>query len=722
MAPLGGHSRLTEPLKDAVGTRTANALATLGLETVGDLLEHYPRRYAEPGRQLAIEHLTVGEHVSVFGTVIKAEIKQNSNGGFRLQAQITDGTSILNLTFFGKYQKSLAWRLAGLHEGAIGVFSGTVNVFQNQFQLTHPVYALVGGKSGDAQDIRLEATKPIPIYPANAKVPTWVIQNAIKPILETLSETDVPDPLPVELRNKYGNGMTKLEAFLQLHHPNNEAEWRRAQKRLRFEEAFLLQVALGLRRLAAQANPTTARPLQKDNTLLAQFDAALPFTLTKGQREVGDDIAAELATTIPMQRLLIGEVGSGKTVVALRAMLQVIDAGGQCVLLAPTEVLAQQHARSITKILGKLAKSDILTEPPVKVALLTGSTSTAERKDILLNTLTGNVKILVGTHALLEDKVKFADLGLIVVDEQHRFGVEQREKLKTKGIFPNLLVMTATPIPRTIAMTVFGDLDTSQLTDLPPGRQPIQTTLVPEYNPKWMARTWERIKEEVAKGHRAFVVCPRIEDTSENEQRILHNVTEVFEFLQNVPALQGLEIEALHGQMKPAEKDAIMQRFAKGDTQILVSTTVIEVGVDIPEATVMAIFDADLFGMSQLHQLRGRIGRGEAPGLCLLITKAEPGTIGAQRVQLVAQNSDGFAIANEDLNLRAEGDVLGANQAGRSSSLQLLRVTEHGQIIENAREAASELLELDPTLQMHDTLALAISTLDSEQKEFLGKA
>ncbi|MDR2703157.1 MAG: ATP-dependent DNA helicase RecG, partial [Cellulomonadaceae bacterium] len=609
VAPLGGHHRLAEPLQTALGTKTANALATLGLNTVGDLLGHYPRRYVEPGRQTTIEKLTAGEYVSVFGTVLHSEIRQNSNGGYRLEVLITDGTSELQLTFFARKLYAVEWRLKNLSEGVLGVFSGTVNVYNGKLQLTHPAYALVGEKNGDESEVRLNATKPIPIYPANAKTPTWVIQNAIKPVLDTLAKDDIPDPLRGAIVSKYTGGLPKLAALRHLHAPATEAEWRAAQKRFQFEEAFLLQVALGLRRLEAQASPTAPRPLAAGSkSLLGEFDGNLPFTLTSGQMEIGKVISEELGSTVPMQRLLVGEVGSGKTVVALRAMLQVIDAGGQCVLLAPTEVLATQHAQSLTKMLGGLANSDLLAQPQVKVSLLTGSTPSPQRKDILLDIISGHTKILVGTHALLEDKVQFADLGLVVVDEQHRFGVEQREKLKSKGTAPNLLVMTATPIPRTIAMTVFGDLDISQLKELPPGRQPITTHVVPEYKTHWLHRTWQRVAEEVKKGHQVFVVCPRIGDSVANtteKGRELHTVAEVLEHLQNEPALAGITMEALHGQMKSADKEAVMQRFRSAATQLLVSTTVIEVGVDIPAATVMVIFDADLFGVSQLHQLRG---------------------------------------------------------------------------------------------------------------------
>ena len=743
VVPLGGYQRLAEPLKAVVGAASAKKLATLGLETVGDLLCHYPRRYVEPNRQLPMEQLTEGAHVSVFGEVQNAEIKQNQHGGARLVVDVRDGNSLLQLTFFGKYRKSLEWRLAALQPGAKGVFSGKVGSYQNRLQLVHPVYAIFGGEGVNELDVRLDPEKLIPIYPANEKVETWQIQKAIKTVLDTLTASDVPDILSTELRTQTGITLSKLDALRLVHSPATDKDWQLAQERLRLEEAFVLQVALVQRKLQTASNAAVARPVKETNSLLSRFAALLPFELTPGQRDIGQVISGEIGSTTPMQRLLVGEVGSGKTVVALRAMLQVIDAGGQAVLLAPTEVLAQQHLRSLTALLGDLAEQSIVAPAKVRVELLTGSTPTAARRDILRDTVIGETNILVGTHALLEDNVQFHDLGLVVVDEQHRFGVEQREKLKAKGNWPHLLVMTATPIPRTIAMTIFGDLDTSELKELPRGRQQIETFVVPEYKQNWVARTWQRVAEEVAAGHRVFVVCPRIEDTETganskpdgisaatppgtadnmvSAKRQLHTVAAVAEELRAIPALAGVTITELHGQMRSSDKDEIMQRFRSGEIQILVSTTVIEVGVDIPEATVMVIMDADLFGMSQLHQLRGRIGRGAHKGLCLLFSKSEPGSIGDNRVQLLASTTDGFEISNADLTLRAEGDVLGTNQAGRVSSLKLLRVTKDQDLITAARQAATELLTIDPVLSNQPDLAAAVAALDDTQKEFLAK-
>jgi ATP-dependent DNA helicase RecG len=463
---------------------------------------------------------------------------------------------------------------------------------------------------------------------------------------------------------------------------------------------------------------------------------------------VGEQIAADLARPRPMQRLLQGEVGSGKTVVALRAMLQVVDAGGQAALLAPTEVLAAQHLRTLRALLGPLAEEGMLggAEQATRVVLLTGSQTAAQRREALLDAASGRAGIVVGTHALLGEHVQFADLGLVVVDEQHRFGVEQRDRLRRRsGATPHLLVMTATPIPRTVAMTVFGDLEVSSLLDLPGGRAGVTTHVVPADNAAWLERTWRRVREEVDAGHRVYVVCPRIspDDPADGEpdddadlvseeegllfgeaegRRPLRAVLEVVDELARLPVLAGVRVAALHGRMSGAEKDDVMTRFARGDVQVLVATTVIEVGVDVPEATAMVILDADRFGLSQLHQLRGRVGRGSDPGLCLLVSSAPEGTDAATRVQTLARTTDGFEIAGVDLELRREGDVLGASQAGSASSLRLLRVVRHADVIAEAREDALAVVGADPRLEAHPALAAAIEQwLDPQREEFLDR-
>lgn len=745
-----------EALTKVLGARSAGPLAKLGLVTVGDLLRHYPRRYGDPGTLTDMDRLALGEHVTVMARVARATVRtMRSRAGAMLSAVVTDGRHELALTFFAKRAGALRPHEEKLRPGRVGLFTGVVSEYRGTRQLTHPDYVLVGVDADDAEEAMFEASRPIPIYPASSSVPSWRIQRAVRTVLDPLAEADVEDPVPDEVRARHGLP-SRLDALRAIHHPVDQRAWQQARHRFRFEEAFVLQAALAQRRAHAAEQEATARPLRGagEPSLLADFDAGLPFTLTDGQTSVGEDLAHELAQARPMQRLLQGEVGSGKTVVALRAMLQVVDAGGQAALLAPTEVLAAQHARTLRSLLGPLAEGGLLggAAHGTRVALLTGSLGAAARKEALLQAASGEAGIVVGTHALLGDQVQFADLGLVVVDEQHRFGVEQRDALRAKGrVAPHVLVMTATPIPRTVAMTVFGDLETSSLTQVPAGRAGITSHVVPAGNPRWMERTWSRVREEVDKGHRAYVVCPRIHpdedlpagggaaakdfddvpdllelmdgDGAGDERPPLRAVLEVADMLRETPALAGLDVGVLHGQMAPADKESAMARFAAGELQVLVSTTVIEVGVDVPEATVMVVFDADRFGLSQLHQLRGRVGRGSAPGLCLLVSTAQPGTPAATRVEALAETTDGFRLATLDLELRSEGDVLGAAQSGRSSSLRLLRVVQDADLIADARREATAVVDADLELGSHPELRAAIAAqLDDEQEEFLERA
>ncbi|MEN5075824.1 ATP-dependent DNA helicase RecG [Isoptericola cucumis] len=746
--------RESELLTKVLGTRSATPLAKLGLETVGDLLRHYPRRYGDPGTLTDMDRLALGEHVTVMARVSRATVRSmRARSGAMLQAVVTDGHHELALTFFAKRPGALRPHEDKLRPGRVGLFTGVVSEYRGTRQLTHPDYIMVGLDADDAEEAMVEASRPIPIYPASSAVPSWRIQRAVRTVLDPLAEDDVVDPVPLEVRARLGLA-GRLDTLRSVHRPADAREWQRARDRLRFEEAFVLQAALAQRRARAAEQEATARPPVADGraSVLADFDAALPFTLTEGQRAVGEDIAAELAEARPMQRLLQGEVGSGKTVVALRAMLQVVDAGGQAALLAPTEVLAAQHARTLRQLLGPLAEGGLLggAEHGTRVALLTGSLGAAARKEAMLQAASGEAGIVVGTHALLSERVQFADLGLVVVDEQHRFGVEQRDALRAKGrAAPHLLVMTATPIPRTVAMTVFGDLETSSLTEVPAGRAGITSHVVPADNPRWMDRTWTRVREEVDAGHRVYVVCPRIHPDADlpsggaaakdfddvpdllelvdadgaGDKPPLRAVLEVAEMLRETPQLDGLEVAVLHGQMAPADKESAMARFASGEVQVLVSTTVIEVGVDVPEATVMVVFDADRFGLSQLHQLRGRVGRGSAPGLCLLVSTAQPGSPAATRVEALAETTDGFRLATLDLELRSEGDVLGAAQSGRSSSLRLLRVVQDADVIAQARKEATDVVASDLGLDDQPGLQAAIAAqLDDEQEEFLERA
>jgi ATP-dependent DNA helicase RecG len=750
-------ARVDERLERAFDKRTATALGKLGLTTVGDLLGHYPRRYADPGALTDIAALEVGEHVTILARVEQATVRPMRNRkGALMEVVVTDGNSRLSLTFFGKHRGSLFNHEKRLVPGAKGLFTGTVGLYRGTRQLTHPDFTLMGEESDlDSDEALLEhATKPIPIYPAAAGIPSWKIQGALRVVLDTLTDDDVPDPVPSDVRQR--QGLPERGAALRsLHRPATLDEAYQARHRMRFEEAFVLQAALAQRRARTAAEDATARPPLPAGkpSLLADFDASLPFVLTDGQRTVGDEIATELASPRPMHRLLQGEVGSGKTVVALRAMLQVVDAGGQAALLAPTEVLAAQHARTLRALLGPLADAGTLfgaerTGASTRVALLTGSLGAKARKEALLQAASGEAGIVVGTHALLSEQVQFADLGLVVVDEQHRFGVEQRDALRAKGrVSPHLLVMTATPIPRTVAMTVFGDLETSSLTEVPAGRAGITTVAVPAGNTRWTDRTWARVREEVDAGRRAYVVCARIHPDEETKSPVkdfddvpefldqtgpgaegadrppLRAVLEVVDELRSRPELTGIEIGVLHGQMPPDQKESAMSRFASGEAPVLVSTTVVEVGVDVPEATAMVIFDADRFGISQLHQLRGRVGRGTDPGLCLLVSDAEPGTPAFARLEAMTQTTDGFKLANLDLELRSEGDVLGAAQSGRTSSLRLLRVVKDAGLIEEARTAAADVVRASPDLTEFPELEKAIrAQLDEDQEEFLERA
>jgi ATP-dependent DNA helicase RecG len=748
---MGGMNPLDEPLRKLVGDRTAKVLGEhLGLHTTGDLLHHYPRRYAERGELTRLADLPVDEYVTVVARIAKADKRTYGGGkGVRLEVVVTDGSGSLTLVFFSKAAHAHAHRLI---PGRRGMFSGKVSVFNRVRQLAHPDYQLLDAEDGDdAQAVDAFAGRLIPLYPAVKQITSWRIAQAVDTALNSLGATGwagVGEPLPGELRA--ARGLLPLpEALEKIHRPRGKDDIAAARHRLKWDEAFVLQVALARRRADEAALPAVPRRPAPDG-LLAAFDARLPFTLTEGQRTVSDEIFADLATDHPMHRLLQGEVGSGKTLVALRAMLGVVDAGGQAAMLAPTEVLAQQHHRSITEMMGDLAESGMLggSDLGTKVVLLTGSMGAAARRTALLDLVTGEAGIVIGTHALIEDKVAFHDLGLVVVDEQHRFGVEQRDALRAKAEQPpHLLVMTATPIPRTVAMTVFGDLETSVLDQLPAGRSPIATHVVPAAEkPHFLARAWERVREETESGHQAYVVCPRIGDEDEaedggakggrkgstaakkaaggaddGERRPPLAVLDVADQLAAGP-LKGLRVEALHGRMAPDAKDDVMRRFAAGEVDVLVATTVIEVGVNVPNATAMVIMDADRFGVSQLHQLRGRVGRGSAPGLCLLVSEAPEASPARTRLDAVARTLDGFELSEIDLEQRREGDVLGQAQSGSRSSLRVLAVMDDRDVIEAAREEAVALVRADPELTGSPDLRSALqSLLDADREEYLDK-
>ncbi|MGI9085477.1 MAG: ATP-dependent DNA helicase RecG [Aeromicrobium sp.] len=703
-------------LRSVVGDKTAKVLeSAFDMRVVDDLLRHYPRRYVGIGELSDLSTLQVGHYATIMARIVSAKNYSFGPGGRRTRTEVvvTDGTGQLTLTFFQQ-----AWRLKTMTPETVGLFAGEVGEFRGKLQLTHPVFEPVDGDDGPDEDSRL-ARGIIPIYRATAVMSSFVIERSVEQCL-TVVDLD-GDPLPGEVRGARDlDGVA--DAFEWIHRPRAKEQWQRARDRFRFEEAFVLQTVFAQRRHALERDPATARPAVGDG-LREQFSQRLPFTLTGGQREVADVIAADLARTHPMHRLLQGEVGSGKTVVALLAMLQVVDAGGQAALLAPTEVLASQHHRAISALLGDLAQGGMLggADGATRVQLLTGSLDAKARNEALLDAASGAAGIVIGTHALIQEHVQFADLGLLVVDEQHRFGVEQRSALVDRSeVKPHVLVMTATPIPRTVAMTVFGDLETSTLRELPAGRKPIQTTVVPAAElPAWMDRAWERVREEVDGGKQAYVVVSRIGVAGEEGEKDTRSLLEVHGELASGP-LSGVRLGILHGRLPADEKDATMNAFAAGELDVLVATTVVEVGVDVPNATVMVVMDADRFGVSQLHQLRGRVGRGSEPGLCLLVTSSDPESATRERLAAVAASTDGFELSRLDVELRHEGDVLGARQSGVRSSLRLLSVVRHEDVIADARDAAREVVAADPSLADHPVLAAAVRALEeTEQADYL---
>ncbi len=724
---------LDSKLDKAVGGKAAKALAAhLDMHTVGDLLYHFPRRYDERGQQTDLASLAVGDQVTVLARILHTNLRPMRNRpGKLLEVVVGDETGgRLTLTFFKQ-----EWRARYLRPGQWGMFAGKVTEFRGTRQLNQADYVLFDDE--DSGEEGVEEFVPgglIPVYPATQALPSWTIAKCVRSAIGMLAPP--ADPLPEQMRAD--RRLTDLHTALrQIHLPESWEALGVARRRLKWDEAFAVQVTLVQRKLRAADWPAKPRPRQEGG-LLEAFDAGLPYQLTAGQVAVGEQISADLSTPHPMHRLLQGEVGSGKTLCALRAMLQVVDAGGQAALLAPTEVLAAQHYRSIGDLLGPAGRAGELDAATgsTRLVLITGSLGAAARRRALAEVADGTAGIVIGTHALLYEGVDFADLGLVVVDEQHRFGVEQRDALRAKADQPpHTLVMTATPIPRTVAMTVYGDLEISTLSELPKGRSPIASHVVPAAEkPAYLDRAWQRLREEVAAGHQAYVVCPRIgddgadEDTAngdaagaEDGKRAPLAVLEVAPLLESGP-LHGLRIGVLHGRLPGDEKDAVMRRFAAGELDVLVATTVVEVGVDVPNATAMVVLDADRFGVSQLHQLRGRVGRGTAAGLCLLVTESGPGTPARERLDAVAATLDGFELAELDLEQRREGDVLGATQSGRRSHLRLLSLLRDRNLIGEARDAAIDLVEKDPELEHHPELRELVETLVGEERaEYLEK-
>ncbi|MFC4242752.1 ATP-dependent DNA helicase RecG [Gryllotalpicola reticulitermitis] len=731
---------LDSKLSAVVGGRAATAFQKAwGIVTVADLLAQYPRRYAHRGEPTPLDELPDGEVATVVATVLRVTSKSfKTRRGTIQTVVIGDGRSEMTATFFNQ-----PWRENQLRRGARGMFSGKVSRFKGEAQLTHPEIRLfddddpMPDPAVDEDRAKQWAMEPVPVYPATASIPSWTVEKTVTQTLEVLDEADVLDPLPDEVRRQHGL-LGFFDALRLIHAPVTDTDWRRARDTLRFHEAFVLQAALLQQRAVSRTAHTVPRRALPGG-FAERLDEALPFELTADQGLVGAEIAFDLARDIPMNRLIQGEVGSGKTLVAVRAMATVADSGGQSALLAPTEVLAAQHLRSIVRALGPDLSAELMP------TLLTGQLSAAQRKKALLRIVSGQARIVVGTHALLADAVEFFDLGLVVVDEQHRFGVEQRETLRAKGkTTPHLLVLTATPIPRTVAMTVFGDLDISTIRQLPSGRQGIESFVVPlAEKPNWINNVWRRAREEIDRGRQVYVVCPAIsprevEDSggAEVDEQTVQgaageesaaappraNVADVFASLQHNPALEGVPMGVLHGRMSADEKDAVMVAFGRRELALLVATTVIEVGVDVPNASTMIVLDADRFGVSQLHQLRGRVGRGDVPGVCLFVSYAPQDSLARDRVEAVANTLDGFELAQVDLELRREGDVLGARQSGGRSSLRLLRVAIDGDLIADARAAAAPVIDADPTLRLHTPLKEAVARrLDESERQFLSK-
>ena len=761
----GSVGLLGRPVTRFVGKRTAAQLAKQGVETGGDLLRLLPRRYDTWGDLTDMRTLVKGEQATIQAQIMRASSRRTRSGRAPalMEATVTDGVSTMDVVQFGAAGQMRA-RAAQLAPGTTVLMSGKVGIHRGRKQLSNPRLYVLDDLDEDEREALL--ARPMPIYPGTEALPSWSVGKAVRTVLDQLEPGDVPDPLPEDLRRQAGL-IDAYTAYRWVHRPDDAHQWKAARTRLRHEEALVLQVALAQRRAHHEATRTAVAWPEPEATgsLRADLDAALPYDLTAGQVRVGQEITTDLARTVPMQRLLQGDVGSGKTLVALRAMLQVVGGGGQAALLAPTEVLAAQHHSSLEAVLGPLGRLGMLggAERATRVHLLTGSTPAAQRRRILADLAAGEPAIVVGTHALLSETVRIPFLGLVVVDEQHRFGVAQRDALRERGGVtdpvtgqrhtPHLLVMTATPIPRTVAMTVFGDLVTSVLDELPAGRSPVTTHLVPWSRTSWIEGIWRRAAKEIAAGGRVYVVCPRIEGGDDEPQqgdaavsdadidaerasgllaleepasrpdRPLASVEEWRQRLEAEPALEGIGVGVLTGRMSSEDKASAMMGFASGATPVLVSTTVIEVGVDVPEASMMVILDADRFGLSQLHQLRGRVGRGDRESVCVAVTGVEVGTTAFHRLKAFASTTDGFALAEADLDLRSEGDVLGASQSGRTSGLDLLRVTRDARLIATARRQAERIVDDDPQLREHRDLAAAIvERLDEEAQAFLERA
>jgi ATP-dependent DNA helicase RecG len=681
-----------------VGAKKAEALAEVGVTTVLDLVTHYPRRYVDRTAQAAIGDVAVGEEAMVVGEVKRSHARRSRQGRAIAEVDVYDGTGFLRCTFFNQ-----SWRAKQLPVGTTAVFFGKVDLYKGRRQMTNPVVDLIGDRTG----------RIIPIYPQSEKadLKTWEIAAWVEEALDRAGE--FADPVPAS--DKDGLDLVdRTWAFRQIHEPESLKAAAAARRRLAFDELFRLQMMLVMRKRAVERESKGIRHTV-DGELVRRFHERLPFLLTGAQRRAVAEIEADLAGPHPMHRLLQGDVGSGKTVVAVSALLAAVQGGYQGALMAPTEVLAEQHHLGIRDLLADLtvpdAEDSLFGERPLRVELLTNRTTAAERTRLHAALTTGRVDILVGTHALLTEVVEFKALGLVVIDEQHRFGVEQRAALRGKGDDPDVLVMTATPIPRTAAMTVYGDLDMTVLDELPPGRTPITTRWA--RGPLEESEAWGRVKEEVAAGRQAYVVCPLVE---ESERVQAKSATEEYERLR-IEVLPDLHLALIHGQMKAADKEAVMDAFRRGEVDVLVATTVIEVGVDVPNATVMVVEDADRFGIAQLHQLRGRVGRGAARSYCYLLGPSEN-----ERLAAVERTTDGFELAEVDLELRGSGTILGSRQKGRSD-LKLASLRRDKDLVRQARAVAFEVVDADPFLERNPVLADEVrAVVDPDDAAFLFKS
>lgn len=721
----GFSTSLDVPLALRLPASTARKLAAHDLISVADLLTYGPRRLDQWGSLTPISSLREGDTVTILAEVLSAQMMPNrTRKGVRFVVELTDGSETITATFFASTRYRLAPHERLLEPGARMLFAGKVGSYKGKVQLTNPQFE--GAQDATIPEIVERSQRLIPIYPATASLNSWTIERAVSFLLQSMHEGDLADPVPETIRREAGlpDLVTTLRA---LHEPDSREDWKTARAHMAWREAFTLQAGLACVRRGSDMEKAPVCPRGDDGAVQALRDS-LPFDLTGSQEAAVEAISRDLMRERPMQRLLQGDVGSGKTVVSALAMCQAMDSGFQAAMLVPTEVLAEQHYQSLHALIARMT-----THAP-RIELFTASTPRAERRTLERDLADGQPMIVVGTHTLLQDSVTFAHLGLVVVDEQHRFGVAQRDHLRGAATaatltIPHQLVMTATPIPRTVAMTVFGDLDQTCINELPPGRRPVSTFLVDVANAAWMQRLWERAREEIDQGGRIFVVCPRIdegddvEDTDAADHRPpLASVHAVAAALRIQTALRGIGIEELHGRIGSADKTRIMDDFIAGRAPVLVSTTVIEVGVDVPEATMMVIIDAQQFGLSQLHQLRGRVGRSDSDSVCMAVHRHDLSAPARERLEAFARTTDGFELARVDLTLRREGDVVGAQQSGRTSGLRFLSVSRDGDIIEQARDAARRTISADPTLADHSELERVIRARLSSQVAWMERS